>query len=165
MIQFKECDLLKSNADIIAHQVNCMGVMGSGIARQIKNSFPNVFATYKRFCDAHIDCPEKILGTALICVEQYGVIGFQKQCVANLFAQCRYGRDGKQYTDYDALEKALIGLESYARSMNLTVAIPYKMGCALGGGDWDNVVYPMIERIFSDTDILICKYNPLERKR
>lgn len=151
--------MLKSNADIIAHQVNCMGVMGSGVAKQIKAKYPNVFATYKRFCESQKKHPEKMLGTVLISVEQSEEVGFPKRCIANLFAQYKYGRDGKCYTDYEALEKSLKGLANYANSMHLTVAIPYKMGCALGGGDWDNIVFPMIEQIFCNTDLIICKYT------
>ena len=39
-----------------------------------------------------------------------------------------------------------------------TIAIPYKIGCARGGGDW-NIVYKMIEEAFADSDceVLICE--------
>ena len=44
-------DLLKQDkVDIICHQTNCKGVMGAGIAFQIKRAYPEVFKKYKEFC-------------------------------------------------------------------------------------------------------------------
>ena len=43
MITYKNGDLLESNCNFICHQVNCQGVMGSGIAKQIRNLFPFVY--------------------------------------------------------------------------------------------------------------------------
>ena len=40
MIKFFNGDLLKSGCDIICHQVNEYGVMGAGIAKQIKEKYP-----------------------------------------------------------------------------------------------------------------------------
>lgn len=39
-------DLFKTPFEIIAHQVNCQGVMGSGVAKQVKEKFPYVYSTY-----------------------------------------------------------------------------------------------------------------------
>ena len=36
MVTFHNGNILDSGADIICHQVNCRGVMGSGVAKQIK---------------------------------------------------------------------------------------------------------------------------------
>lgn len=37
---------------IICHQVNCKGVMGGGLAKQIRDVYPNVYYIYKRKCEA-----------------------------------------------------------------------------------------------------------------
>lgn len=50
MIKIREGNLFDSNADIIAHQVNCQGIMGSGVARQIKKKYPEVFNMYEDMC-------------------------------------------------------------------------------------------------------------------
>jgi O-acetyl-ADP-ribose deacetylase (regulator of RNase III) len=42
-------DLLTTPINIIAHQVNCMGVMGAGLALQIKNKFE---WAYQDYCEA-----------------------------------------------------------------------------------------------------------------
>ena len=152
MIKHIKCDIFESGADVILHQVNCQGVMGSGIARQVKEKFPVVFHAYKAFCDIKDDKSE-LLGTAqFIRVNEGGYAGY----VVNLFAQEKFGYDGKCYTDYDALKECLEDVSNYFH--NQTIAIPYLMGCARGGGDW-NIVYKMIEEVFKDSDVLICEYD------
>ena len=53
--------------------------------------------------------------------------------------------------DYDALEMCFMGL---ARKSRMPIAMPYKIGCGRGGGDWDGIVYPMIQDIFKTNDKL-----------
>ena len=45
-IIYKKGNLLDAQTDVIAHQVNCQGVMGSGVAKQIKEKWPDVFKQY-----------------------------------------------------------------------------------------------------------------------
>lgn len=116
-------------AVVVCHQVNCQGVMGSGLARQVKSMFPEVFNAYKKKCNAF---GGKNLGDAQLC-SCLAPVGY---IVANLFGQDRYGRD-KQYTDYEALRSALYNISGMD---NTVYRIPYKMGCGLGGGDWDRVL-------------------------
>ena len=47
MIKVVYGDLMQATEDIIVHQVNCKGVMGSGVAKQIKANFPEVFNEYR----------------------------------------------------------------------------------------------------------------------
>lgn len=41
-------NVLDSDAPIIAHQVNCMGVMGAGVAKCIREKYPDIMFTYSR---------------------------------------------------------------------------------------------------------------------
>ena len=119
----------------VCHQVNCKGVMGAGLAKQIKSKHPVVYKAYKEKCDsgfAH-------LGDVQF-VSRLSMTGY---IVANIFGQDGYGRE-KCHTDYDALRTAFITIAEGAP--NDIVRIPYKMGCGLGGGDWDTVL-AMIEEI------------------
>ena len=153
MIKHIKCDIFESGADAILHQVNCQGVMGSGIAKQVRERFPEVYINYKRYCNEH----EDLLGrTFPVLIDPKH--GSRIQAVFNLFAQNHYGYDGKCYTDYEALKKCLYDVKQYTGYRK--IAIPYKMSCHRGGGDW-NVVYKMIEEVFgdSDCDILICEYD------
>ena len=150
MIKHIKCNIFDSGADIILHQVNCQGVMGSGIAKQVREKFPNVYMHYKNLCDTYSYNRASLLGNV-----QAILVG--DKLIANLFAQEHYGYDGKCYTDYNALKKCLETVNRYVYR-NEVVAIPYLMGCHRGGGDWDTV-YKMIEDIFTDNDVLICEYN------
>ncbi len=144
-IKFYNGDLLDSDADIIGHQCNARGVMGSGVALAIKNRYPEVFQSYRKFFE---DGNLKL-----------GKVDFAKtnngKIVANMCGQDKYGRDGKQYTDYEALEKCFDKTARYMKENNLkTIAFPYNLGCGSGGGKW-SVVFELIKEYFSDTNVEI----------
>jgi O-acetyl-ADP-ribose deacetylase (regulator of RNase III) len=50
MIEFREGDILRADAEALVNTVNCVGVMGRGIALQFKNAFPTNFEAYARAC-------------------------------------------------------------------------------------------------------------------
>lgn len=151
MIRHIKCDIFESGADIILHQVNCRGVMGSGVAKQVRDRYPDVYTSYKNLCNDMRD-PSILLGTAqFVKIDGYTYI-------VNLFAQDKYGYDGKQYTNYLSLGSCLNEVRMHTLPDNEVIAIPYRMGCDRGGGDW-NVVYGMIEEILGDRNVLICEYN------
>lgn len=154
MIKHIKCDIFESGADVILHQVNCQGVMGSGIAKQVREKFPEVYKKYKTMCDAYSEDRRLLLGMVQ-CVR----IDNDK-LIVNLFAQENFGYNGQCYTDYNALKECLQHVKNYPIFDGSTIAIPYLMGCHRGGGDW-NVVYKMIEDLFgnSSDNILICEYN------
>lgn len=151
MIKHIRCNIFDSGADIILHQVNCQGVMGSGIAKQVRDRYPDVYTSYKDICNAIHD-PSILLGAAQFIRIDNGTY------IVNLFAQNKYGYDGKRYTDYPALESCLNKVRVHTFPDNEVIAIPYLMGCDRGGGDW-KIVSEMIEKILGDRNILICEYN------
>ena len=67
MIQQLECSVFNTDAIIIAHQVNCMGVMGSGVAKQVKEKYPSAFHDYQALCQANCNNRRSLLGIAQIC--------------------------------------------------------------------------------------------------
>ncbi len=127
-------NILDIKVGIVCHQVNCMLVMGSGIALKIKQKWPVVFTEYKRVMGSVP--PQHRLGKCQIVG-----VGPNQLYVANLFGQFRYGMD-KQHTDYNALAMALNGLSTWCRNnspKDFPVYFPYNMGCGRGGGDWSTV--------------------------
>ncbi len=50
MIELQRGDILKAKADALVNTVNCVGVMGRGIALQFSNAFPEVFRAYEAAC-------------------------------------------------------------------------------------------------------------------
>ena len=51
MITYKQGNILFEQTDAIINTVNCVGVMGRGIALQFKKSYPDNFKAYKQACD------------------------------------------------------------------------------------------------------------------
>ena len=51
MIEFRTGDILQADAEALVNTVNCVGIMGRGIALQVKNIFPKNFKAYKAACD------------------------------------------------------------------------------------------------------------------
>lgn len=148
MIKIVEGNILNAPDDIICHQVNCQGVMGSGLAKQIRNKYPEVYTNYRSYL---INYTGKILGSV------NSVLCHDGKIVFNLFGQDKYGRD-KQYTDYEALKSALSSLNLFASYKKLSIAIPYNLGCGLAGGDW-NIVYKIIKDVFRYSNATVTIYK------
>ena len=151
MLTYETGDIVLGNYPVICHQVNCKGVMGAGLARQIKNEYPEVYMCYLRRCRLR-----NILGNIQPVVCHDGRV-----CV-NMFAQDGYGRD-RVYTDYYAFKMCLDHLVSYVNALQLVdfrkvVAFPYGIGCGLAGGDW-KIIEKMIEEFSKQVsiDVIIVK--------
>lgn len=151
MIKIIDGDLLESNADIIAHQVNCQGKMNSGIAKQIREKYPEVFKLYKTLCDNYIDHKYDLLGMCDVVSISNG------KYIANLFGQLNYGYDGKQYTNLQALKIAMIKLRNFA-SKNKTIAFPYGLASFRGGAKWEDV-YAIIKEVFDGYNVEIWRLD------
>lgn len=119
--------------EVVVHQVNLAGVMGAGIALQIKRQYPDVFREYQ----TALERGELVLGGV-----QFVTVG-PRQWVANLAGQRGFGLSARQ-TDYAALRMGLHTVAAFARQtlhgdLGCRVGIPYGIGCGLGGGEWSVV--------------------------
>ena len=145
MISIVKGNLLDAKVDAICHQVNCRGVMGAGVAKAISDKWPIVKLEYEALCTLS-SSPYDLLGTAQVVNVKNGLI------VINLFGQLNYGRNKVCYTDYNALEKAMKSVNEMFKGM--TIALPWKIGCGLAGGDWATVE-EIIMRSLKDCEVKI----------
>lgn len=167
MINFvSQTKFIDSTADILVHQVNCCGAMGKGIAKEIKEKFPEVYLGYKEIC-SKIDEPKDLLGECFILK-----LKDREQYVANLFAQLewtglprKYPADKMLFTplygrqvNYEALYRSLEELNRnammiYNQLNKRTISISFreKMGCCNAGGSWD-IVLGMISHFWENND-------------
>ena len=140
----------------LVHQTNTEGVMGGGIALQIKNLFPNVYKQYTKLCKE--TDKNDLLGIFQSVQDQ---LNGKPVTICNCFAQdlSTYYGEGlrKRLTNYDALENSLINL-SYILPSNAKILIPKYIGCGIGGGDW-NIVYEIIQNAFGHLDVTIVDFN------
>lgn len=155
-------NIFNSKADAILHQVNCQGVMGGGVAKQVKERYPTVFKWYKQWCDEnkehakHSDKNPLLGRIQILYKEDYPINDVRdEQVIVNLYAQDKYGWSGC-YTDYEALRQCfkLVNQEFKGKD----VAIPYMMSCYRGGGDW-NIVSQMIEEELNDCNVTLYKFD------
>lgn len=141
-------DITTIENGVIIHQVNCLGVMGAGVARAIRNKWPKAYYEYKAFVVGRNDTPLGLTNLVEINDQLY---------VANFFGQDGIG--GKQDTDYTAWEIGLPYLknmlESNEKTKLLPIYFPYLIGCGLGGGDWD-IILKMILNTFKEP--IFCKW-------
>lgn len=149
MVKICEGDLLSSGALFICHQVNCQGEMRSGVAKQIREKWPKVYEEYKKICDL-VEDKSILLGIYTFCY-----MSSEDTVVINMFSQNRYGYDGKRYTNLRALKHCLCRVAADVPK-GARIAMPYKIGCGLGGADW-NVVYKMIEKAFENSEVELWK--------
>lgn len=139
MIRFIQDNILKSDADIICQQVNCFGVMGAGLAKQIRAQYPEVYTSYRSVFNSYQD--KSLLG-------KVNFVYTSGPIIANLFGQYAYGRT-QLHTDYKALYAALCTVAKKCNKPGIRVAIPYGIGCGLAGGDW-NIVQRAINKAFEN---------------
>ena len=155
MVEICNGDVLDSGADIICHQVNCRGVMGAGIARQIKKRYYWAYEQYKARCNKYKG--SDLLGTCFFSIDYRDA---RSPIIANLFGQVYYGTD-KQYTDLEnGLFPALRHLHRFVEKSELFhIAIPYGMGCGLGGANWDDVYNFILDEFGSDEFVHVYIYK------
>lgn len=143
MIKLIQGDVLKIPNIYICHQVNCRGVMGAGLAKQIKEKWPWIYDIYKRTCDSNI--PKNLLGTSEF------IRGNDMVYIVNMYAQIDYGRD-KCYTDYKAFKYCLMEIAKNVDKEKDIIRFPYKIGCGLAGGDW-NIIQKLIYEILEGYNV------------
>jgi O-acetyl-ADP-ribose deacetylase (regulator of RNase III) len=164
MVTEIQTDIFLADADIIVHQANCFHTMGSGIARVIRENFPEAYEA-----DLKTKKGDKNkLGTFSVAkVESEENPRLQR--IVNLYSQYDFGRQ-ERHTSYDAMDKGLRHLHNQVIEYNQTtqgglnpmrtIAIPWRIGSNLGGGDW-KVVRAIIYAVFEESpiNVLICE-NP-----
>lgn len=150
MVTYVKGNLLDSDCDVICHQVNCQGVMRSGIAKQIRERWPKVYETYRNRYDRQLRSLSPL--DSLLGIVDMVHIGNNKW-VFNMYAQHRYGYDGKRYTSYEAFADCLEQIR-YRTMPEETIGFPKNIGCGLGGGNW-NVISALIEEFLGDRNVYI----------
>lgn len=158
MIEYIKQDILTVTEGVICQQVNCMGKMGKGLAKLIRDKWPKVYTEYIKALIPYEQTPWMMLGDAqLIAIKRDSLF------VSNLFAQYDYGTDYRR-TEYGSLIKALDSLKyemqmfRYGYIGDLNIFIPDKMGCVNAGGDWDivdNIIHKTLANVSGN--VYICK--------
>lgn len=131
-------NLLAVKHGIVVHGCNAQGVMGSGVAKEVREVYPGAYEAYRNAYEKHL----KETGQALQLgrVVWYTVSKEEpKLAIANAITQQFYGRDPKvRYVSYEAIETAFRRIGAIAREHNLPVHYPM-IGAGLANGDWGTI--------------------------
>ncbi len=142
-----DSDITKVKSGIIVHGCNAQGVMGSGVAKQLRATYPDIFTNYTLLLEATYidDCsPLGLVAWSGISVDLV---------IANAITQEFYGRDDKKYVSYDALDDAFQRIASFAKASDCTIHIPFLIGAGLGGGN-ANIIQRIIEENTQDLEVV-----------
>jgi O-acetyl-ADP-ribose deacetylase (regulator of RNase III) len=149
MIEFTRGDILAADVEALVNTVNCVGVMGRGIALQFRNAFPENFKAYEAACRREEVQPGRmfVFPTGQLTNPRF-IINFPTK---------RHWKGKSRLADIDAGLKALV--EEVQRLGIRSIAVP-PLGCGLGGLEWSEV-RPQIERALSGLeDVRTVVYEP-----
>ena len=143
-------NILEAQAEALVNTVNCVGVMGKGLALQFKNAFPANFKDYHSGCHAGQVVPGRmfIFDNGELKIPRY-IINFPTK---------RHWRDNSRIED---IRSGLESLIADVRRLGIrSIAVP-PLGCGLGGLNWRDV-RPMIEKSFSELpEVRVLLFPPL----
>ncbi len=149
MIEFKTGDIFTTEVDAIVNTVNCVGVMGRGIALQFKKRFPENFKAYATACKQNEVQPGRMFTfDSRLFVNPRFVINFPTK---------RHWRGKSRMED---IESGLADLVRVIGENEIhSIALP-PLGCGLGGLDWPEVK-ARIERVLAPlTDTRVVVFEP-----
>ena len=139
-------DLLNSNAQALINTVNCVGIMGKGIAKQFKDKYPDNYKRYKNACDM------KLVQTGALFIT---IDHPSNKTIINLPTK----QDWQNPSEIEWIVQGLRTLREFLQNMSMSVALP-PLGCGNGGLDWETQVHPLVVEILGDLPMDIQVYAP-----
>jgi len=153
MIEYRKGNILEADVEALVNSVNCVGVMGRGIALQFKKAWPDNFKEYAKACSRKEVQPGKMLvyETGRLTNPRY-IINFPTK---------RHWRSKSRIEDIEAGLQAL--REEIAKRGIQSIALP-PLGAGLGGLDWKEV-RSLIESALKDLKgVRVVVYEPLAKE-
>jgi O-acetyl-ADP-ribose deacetylase (regulator of RNase III) len=149
MIEYRTGDILQAGAEALVNTVNCVGIMGRGVALQFKKEYPENFKIYKTACARNEIKPGRMF------VFETGQLTNPKYIIN--FPTKRHWRGKSRIEDIESGLQALVE-EIQVRRIR-SIALP-PLGSGLGGLDWREV-RPRIEAALGKLeDVRVIIYEP-----
>lgn len=149
MITFTSGDMFSINANCLVNTVNCVGIMGTGVALAFKNRYPDMYEDYKKACDLGQVRPGFLH------------VWENAETIIINFPTKRHWRNKSRYEDI------LIGLKALNSFLtdkpHLKVSLP-ALGCGNGGLDWE-IVSSMIKDELSSVNADIMVFEPKDSQK
>jgi O-acetyl-ADP-ribose deacetylase (regulator of RNase III) len=136
MIKLTQGDILKADTEALVNTVNCVGVMGRGIALQFKKAFPGNFKSYAAACKASQVKPGQMF-----------VYDLNRLYNPRIIINFPTKRHWKNKSLIEDIKLGLIDLINIVEQQQIhSIAIP-PLGCGNGGLNWEEV-RPLISQAF-----------------
>jgi O-acetyl-ADP-ribose deacetylase (regulator of RNase III) len=149
MISYTSGDILNADVEALVNTVNCVGIMGRGIALQFKNMFPENFEAYASACALDAMHPGKmfVFETGQLTNPRY-IINFPTK------------RHWKGKSRIEDIDSGLVALrEEIVRRGIRSIAVP-PLGSGLGGLDWSAVKPRIVSALAPLQDVDVRIYEP-----
>ena len=147
MVEFKyDKNIFNTECEVIVNAVNCVGIMGKGIALQVKTKYPEVFKRYKNICDKNMLKPGLLQ-----------IVKTNDKTILNFPTKMHWKNNSKIEWVEEGLMKFV---ESYKERGIKSIAFP-PLGCGNGNLNWEEVKLLMLKYL-NNLDIKIeiyCKGN------
>lgn len=161
-IEYRTGNMFEGPEHVLIHGCNAKGVMGSGVAKTVRDDYPVAYDTYRDAFLQHglrlgtviwANCPDRQVGDRLIRAKRIG----------NAITQADFGRDpGRVYVDYEAIRAVIRTVEVDVRWSQMSrdpewhihaVAMPL-IGAGLANGHWPTIAKIIEEETQSFTPVV-----------
>lgn len=151
MIKLTQGDILKADAEALVNTVNCVGIMGRGVALQFKKAFPDNFKAYAVACKSDQVQPGKMFVYDLNRL-------YNPRFIIN-FPTKRHWKSNSRIED---IQTGLQDLITVVQQQQIrSIALP-PLGCGLGGLNWKDVKPLITEAFQSVPEVNVLLFEPAE---
>jgi O-acetyl-ADP-ribose deacetylase (regulator of RNase III) len=149
VIEIRQGDILSADVDALVNSVNCVGIMGRGIALQVRNAFPENYDAYQVACRRHEVEPGR-----MFVFETRQLVGIRY--IIN-FPTKRHWRGRSRLSDIEIGLSALV--DEIKKRQIRSIAVP-PLGCGLGGLDWRDVRPRIVRALEAVPDVHAIVFEP-----
>jgi len=152
MVEQVHGDMFSVGADILVNTVNCVGVMGCGVALAFKKRYPHMFKEYRTRCLRNQIKP----GEMWCCEVEDGIT------VVNFPTKLHWKNPSK----YEYVRTGLVALRSFLETVppGSKIALP-ALGCGHGGLDWTEVLSEIQSHLGNLDHIDIFVFHPSDSRK
>lgn len=147
-IKIARGDLLASDAHTLVNTVNCVGVMGAGIAKQFKDRYPGMYTRYRILCNRKAITPGSIM-----------IDDGDGRSIINVATKDHWQGPSLESWVSDGIKN----LAEHFRDEKIPSAAVPMLGCGHGGLD-PGSVFTMMLREFGALDTQVLVYLPRSEK-
>lgn len=131
MITYIKKDLFESPAQVLVNTVNTVGVMGKGIAKRFKQTYPDMFVQYQKYCENN-----------MLDIGRLWIYKTPHKWVLNFPTKKHWRSPSKIEYIEEGLQKFV---DTYEEKGITSISFPL-LGCGNGGLDWESQVKPLMEK-------------------